>query len=54
MSKVGQGARGSDLLPDLRDLLVIGVTAGKPVANHANAGLGQQRLGPRLTFFRVQ
>src|SRR5258708_8962150 len=28
VSKVGQGPRGRDLLPDLRDLLVIGVTAG--------------------------
>jgi hypothetical protein len=48
VSQVGQGARGSDLLPDLRDLLVIGVAAGQPVANQANGFPGQSGLGPRL------
>src|SRR5258708_11928972 len=33
VSKVGQGPRGRDLLPDLRDLLVIGVTAGQGGGN---------------------
>src|SRR5258708_11292778 len=40
VSKVGQGPRGRDLLPDLRDLLVIGVTAGQAVANPANGHPG--------------
>src|SRR5260370_6142991 len=53
VSKVGQGPRGRDLLPDLRDLLVIGVTAGQAVANHANAILGQPRPGPCLPVILV-
>jgi hypothetical protein len=54
MSKVGESPRGRDLLPDLRDVLVIGVTAGKAVADQANAVLGQPCLGPRLPFLGVQ
>ncbi len=54
VSKVGQSPRGRDLLADLGDLLVTGVTAGNAVANHANAILGQPRLGPRLTVFLME
>jgi hypothetical protein len=54
VSEVGQGPRGRDLLSDLRDLLVIGVTAGKAVTNHATGLLGQPRLGPRLPAFLVE
>ncbi len=54
VTKVGQGSRGRDLLPDLRDLLVIGVTAGKAVANHAHAVPGQPGLGPRLPVFLAE
>jgi hypothetical protein len=54
MSKVGQGPRGRDLLPDLRDLLVIGVTAGQAVARQAHAVPGQPRLGPRVPVFLMQ
>ncbi len=54
VSKVGQGPHDRDLPPDLRDLLVIGVTAGKAVASLANAVPGQPRLGPRLAVFLVQ
>jgi hypothetical protein len=54
MGKVGQGPRGRDLLPDLRDFLVIGVTAGKTVANQADALFGQPRLGPRLPVFLAE
>src|SRR5215467_5243912 len=45
VSQVGQGPRRGDLLADLRDLLVIRVTAGKAVADYANAVPGQPRLG---------
>ena len=48
MSEAGQGPRGRDLLSDLRDLLVIGVTAGKAVAHDGTGLRGQPRLGPRL------
>ena len=54
MSKVGQGPRGRDLLPDLGDLPVAGVTAGKAVAGHASAVPGQPRLGPGLPVVLVQ
>ena len=54
MRQVGQGPRGRDLLPDLRDLLVIRITAGQAVADHASAVPGQPRLGPRLPVFLVE
>jgi hypothetical protein len=51
VSKVGQGPRGRNLLPYLRDLPVIRVTAGRAVADHASVIPGQPRLGPRLPIF---
>jgi hypothetical protein len=54
VSKVGQGPRGRDLLPDLGNFPVIGVTARQAMASHANAVPGQPRLGPRLPVFLVE
>jgi hypothetical protein len=54
VSKVGQGPRSRYLLPDLGDLLVIGITAGKAVAYQASAAPGQLRLGERLRVFRAE
>ena len=44
MGKVGQGSRGRDILPDLRDLLVVGAAPGQTVANEAHAVLSQAHL----------
>src|SRR5262245_50417246 len=54
MSKVGQGPRGRDLLPDLDDLLVLRVTTGQAVASHAHAVPGEPRLGPRVPVLLMQ
>jgi hypothetical protein len=54
MSKIGESPRGRDLLPYLGDVLVIGVVAGKAVADHASAVLGQPCLSPRPRFLRVR
>src|SRR5260370_29530442 len=46
VSKVGQGPRGRDLLPDLRDLLVIGVTAARPAGHPRQRPPGCPRAWP--------
>lgn len=54
VSKVRQGPCGRNILPDLRDLLVIGVTTGKAVPSHASAAPGQLRLGQRLSVILAE
>jgi hypothetical protein len=45
VSNVRQGPRCRYFLPDLRDLLVIGVTTGETVASDLNSAPGQLRFG---------
>lgn len=54
VGKVGQGTRGRDLLPDLRDLLVLGIAAGHAIAHHASAVPDQARLGSSLPVLLVE
>src|SRR5215471_4817839 len=49
VSKIGEGPCCRDLLPDLRDLLVIGVTTSKAVASRAEAANGKPCLGQCLS-----